>query len=163
MGKGVCGLFITHCLSRSSLLSRRTPHTLPLLRRGVPPTGDSPSWTNCPSFWSLMGSQVLSPNLLQCGLLSPQGHRSCQEAVHSMGFPQGHSLLRASTCSTMGLHVLQGTASLTMVFSMGCRGISSPAVGAPPLPSPSLALVSAELFLSHILTPLSCCNCCFPS
>jgi len=48
---------------------------------------------------------------------------------------------------------------------MGCRGkISAPVSGAPhPSPS-SLTLVSAELFLSHRLTPLSelllHCRCC---
>jgi len=48
----------------------------------------------------------------------------------------------------------KGSACLTMVFSTGCRGISAPAPGAPP-PSPSaLTLVSAELLLSHCVTPL---------
>ena len=46
----------------------------------------------------------------------------------------------------------RGTACLTMVFTMGCRGISAPAPGAPPPPPSSLTLVSAELFLSHILS-----------
>jgi len=46
-----------------------------------------------------------------------------------------------------------------MVCSTGYRGISTPAPGAPPLPPSSLILVSAELFLSHILTPLSSCCC----
>ena len=53
------------------------------------------------------------------------------------------------------------TACLTLVFSMGYRGIYAPVPGAPP-PSPSsLALVSAELFLSHRFTPLTCRKCCY--
>jgi len=72
---------------------------------------------------SSAGSQVLPANLLQSGLLSPWGY----------------SLLRASTCSSVGSCMgcrwisaplwtsmgCRGTASLTMVFSMGCRGISA--------------------------------------
>jgi len=52
------------------------------------------------------------------------------------------------------------TICLTVVFSTGCRGISAPVPGAPPPPSSSLTLVSAELFLSHILTPFFDCSCC---
>lgn len=51
-------------------------------------------------------------------------------------------------CSTMDLHG-QETACLTMVFTTGCRGNSPLAPGAPPQP-PSLTLVSAEFFLSHV-------------
>ncbi|KAF1485580.1 Proton myo-inositol cotransporter, partial [Pygoscelis antarcticus] len=39
MGNGGCSQFITHCLCRSFLLRGTTPHTLPLLQPGVPPTG----------------------------------------------------------------------------------------------------------------------------
>ena len=89
----------------------------------------------------------------------------------SVGSPQGHSLLWASPCSSVGSSLgcrwrsaplwtsmgCRGTACLTMVFSSGCRGTSAPAPGAPPhLPS-ALTLVPAGLFLSHILTPLSGC------
>ena len=90
-------------------------------------------------------------------------------ACSSAAFPWGHSFFQASTCSSVGSSMgcrwisappwtsmgCRGTACLTMVFTMDCRGISAPAPGAPP-PSPSsLTLVSAELFRSHILTPLS--------
>jgi len=48
----------------------------------------------------------------------------------------------------------RGTACLTMVFSIGCRGSSAPVPGAPPPPLSALSLVSAELFLPHSLTLL---------
>ena len=38
---------------------------------------------------------------LQCGIFS-MGPQVPPEACSSMGFPQGHSLLRASTCSSVG-------------------------------------------------------------
>jgi len=97
-------------------------------------------------------------------------------ACSSMGSPQGHSLLwahppaqhrvpstgyrwiSAPPWTSIGC---RGTACLTMVFSTGCRGISVLAPGAPPSP-PSLALVSAGLFLSYSLTPLSYCSFLFP-
>ena len=85
------------------------------------------------------------------------------------GLPWGHSLLRASTCSSVGsstgfrwvsapLWTSMGygrTACLTTVFFTGCRGISALAPGATPPPALSLTLVSADLFLSHVLPPLS--------
>lgn len=46
------------------------------------------------------------------------------------------------------------TAASAMVFTTGCRGISTLAPQAPPALSLSIDLVSAELFLSHILSPL---------
>jgi len=64
--------------------------------------------------------------------------------------------LQVGICSTVDLHGLWGTACLTMVFSTGCREISALVPGAPPPPPSALTLVSAELFLSHILTHLSC-------
>jgi len=85
-------------------------------------------------------------------------------ACSSTGSPQGHSFLQASTCSSTGslpqatggdlLHhgppwAAGGQPASTMVFIMGYTGkLSSPA-------SRALTLVSAELFLSHLLTPLS--------
>jgi len=71
---------------------------------------------------SPMGSQVLPANLLQRGLLSPRGHRSCQEpapgrAFHGVtdSFRPIHLLwsvvlhgLQVDICSTMDLHGLQG-------------------------------------------------------
>jgi len=90
-----------------------------------------------------------------------------------VGFPRAHSLLWASTCSSVGSSKdcrwisvplwtsmdCRGITYLTMVFFTGCRGICAPVPGAPP-PSPaSRTLLSAELFLSHILIPLSGCSC----
>ena len=108
-------------------------------------------------------------------------------ASSKVGFPRGYSLLRASTCSGLGSSMgsrwrsaplwtfmgCWGTACLTMVFSMGCRGISAPAPGAPPpRPFSSLTLVSSYLFVSpdgkccytwyfSFLNMLSqrCCHC----
>ena len=69
-------------------------------------------------------------------------------ACSSAGFPRGHSLLQAPTCSGVGSSPgcrwisappwtslgCRGTACLTMVFPTGCRGISAPTPGAPPPP-----------------------------
>ena len=114
------------------------------------------------------GSQVLPANLLQHGLLSPWGHRSCQDpaparvchrVTASFGHPPpvvwGPPQAAGVFCSIVNLH--------------GCRaqlphhglhhGISAPAPVAPPTPPSSLTWVSAQLFLSHILTPFSGCCC----
>jgi len=45
-GNGGCGQFITCCLCRSFLFRGRTPHTLHLLQREVPLTGDSSPQTS---------------------------------------------------------------------------------------------------------------------
>ena len=119
------------------------------------------------------GSQVLPANLLQRGLLFPWVHRSCQEpapawAFHrvtaSFGHPPAPAWGPPQAAGGYLLHCkpsmgCRGTACLTMVFTTGCRGISALAPGAPPPPPSSLTLVSAELFLSHLLTPLCSCNC----
>ena len=64
----------------------------------------------------------------------------------SMGFPWGHSLLWASTCSGVGSSMgcrwiaapplssmgCREATCVTMVFTRGCRGTSAPAPAAPP-------------------------------
>ena len=84
-------------------------------------------------------------------------------ACSSLSSPRNHSRHWASTCSGMessrGGYLLLGgppwaagvSTCFTIVFTMGCRGMSSPS---------SLTFMSAELFLSHILTFLSTCKCC---
>lgn len=48
----------------------------------------------------------------------------------------------------------RGITDPTVVFTTGCWAVSAPVPGSPPLPLPSLTLLSAELLLSSILTPL---------
>ena len=71
-----------------------------------------------------------------------------------MGFPRGHSLLWAPTCSSVGSSPgcrwrsaplwtslgCRGTACLTMVFPTGCRGTYATAPGSSPPPPSSLTL-----------------------
>ncbi|KAK4827158.1 hypothetical protein QYF61_015112 [Mycteria americana] len=113
------------------------------------------------------GSQVLPANLLQRGILSPWIHRSCQRpalawASHGVTASFGIHLLWCGV-----LHGLQVDICST-INPMGCRGTSLPHHGlhhglqgnlcsgawSTSTPPSSLTLVSAELFLSHTLTPL---------
>ncbi|KAM9590846.1 uncharacterized protein ACIBXB_005895 [Morphnus guianensis] len=89
MGFTVSSSHVIFC--RFILLRGRTHHTLPLLQRGVPPTGDSPprtspTWvlpTGCSSSrtapaWVL--STVCSPSGTDCSSVGPpRGHKSCQK------------------------------------------------------------------------------------
>jgi len=126
------------------------------------------------------GSQALPANLLQCELLSPQVHRSCQEpaparAPHRVTASFRHPPapawgpfhgLQVEICSTMDLHGLQGSNLPHHGLRHGLQGnLCSSAWSTGSSPS-SLTLVSAELFLSHRLTPLSqlqllCCAITF--
>jgi len=120
----------------------------------VPPRqGHKPCQQTCSGMGtSLHGSISPGRSLLQRGLPTesqpPSGIHLLWHGVPSTGC----RWRSAPPWTSMGC---RGTACLTMVFSTGCRGISAPAPGAPPPPPSSLALVSAELFLSHRLTPLS--------
>lgn len=73
----------------------------------------------------LTGSQVLTANLLQCEILSPPGHRSCQESAPSW-FPSfiyqfQHGVLQGLqlVCSMVSLHGLHRIAHFTLVFTRG--------------------------------------------
>jgi len=93
-------------------------------------------------------------------------------ACSSAGSPQGHSLLQASPCSGMGSSLGCRWRSAPPWASMDCRvkpaspWSSSQAAGESLLQhlehllssASALTLVSAELLLSHILTPLSHCR-----
>jgi len=118
-------------------------------------------------------SQVLPGNLIQCGLLSPWVRRSCQEiasAWTSHGFTASFGciyLLQRGVChglqvdisSTVGLHGCRGTACLIHGAQHGLQENVCSGTWSISSLSFSLALVPAELFLPHILTHLSCCNC----
>jgi len=140
-------------------------------------------FTNCPSMGPSPRVQSFRNRLLQHG--SPWGHQPCQQTCSGVGsslpgsagsgrslplstgsqLPSGIPLLQpwgpfhglqVEICSTVDLHGMQGTACLTMVFITSCKGrVSAPTSRAPPPPPSSLTVVSAELFLSHRLTPLS--------
>jgi len=123
------------------------------------------------------GSQALPANLLWRGLLSPRVRRSWQEpapawAIHGVtaslwhppapawGPPQaaGGDLLHCGPPRTAGdslpHHGLHHRLHQGNLCSSACSTSS---------PSSSLTLVSAELFLSLIITPLSCSRCFFPA
>jgi len=153
---------------------------------GDSPPQTFPTWvlTNCSRVDLYPGVQSFRNRLFQHGpptrsQVLPVNLSSVDSCLHgstgparSTGCPWGHSLLWISTglWSSMGCRWrsvplwtsmgCSGTTCLTMVLSTGCRGICAPAPGGPPPPPPSsLILVPAELFLSHVLTPLfSSCN-----
>lgn len=97
---------------------------------------------------------------------SPGVHRPCQEpapAQASLGatvsfghiylLPSGAlHRLQVDVCSTTALHGL--------CLHLGLQGNLCSVVGAPPAPPCAWVLMSTELFLSHLLTPLTGCNCC---
>jgi len=105
---------------------------------------------------SLHGFPGTGRSLLQLGLPTgsqpPSGTSACSGVGSSMGW--GCRWISTPLRSCVGC---RGTACLTMVFATSCRGISAAAPGPPPPPS-SLTLVFEELFLSHCLTPFSCCK-----
>ena len=126
----------------------------------------SPSRTGCSSVGPPWGHKSFQET---CSSMGSSLHRSagpCQEPAAAQTSHGVTASSQASTCSSVGLlcglqvdlcihgssiHGLQGHSCFTMVCTMGCRGIPAPAPGAPPVPPSALTLVSAELFLSHIL------------
>jgi len=121
----------------------------------VPHGVTSPASKPAPAWASLsMGLQVLAGACSSVGL--PTGSQ-LPSGIHLLrnGVPStGYRWISAPPWTSMGC---RGTICLTMVFITGCKGrLSAPTFRAPPPPPPSsLTLVSAELFLSHRLTPLS--------
>ena len=94
--------------------------------------------------------------MLQHRLATGSQHPLAASTSSRVGSSTGCRWMSAPPWTSMGC---RGTACLTVVFIVGCKGISAPAPGAPPPPPSSLTLVSAELFLVHILTPLfGCCK-----
>jgi len=175
MGVAVSSSHVVSAASSSSL-SAPAPAWLPSHGRQF--------FMNFSSVSPSHGAQSFRNRLLQRG--SSRGHKPCQQTCSGVGsslhgsagpgrslLQRGapHSLLRAFTCSGVGSSLgcawrsaplwasmcCRGTACLTRVCSAGCRGICAGAwsTSCPPF---SLTLMSAGLFLSHILTPLSCCT-----
>jgi len=104
------------------------------------------------------GSQALSANLLQRGLLSPWGHRSWQEPTPTW-VPHGVTAsFRHLPALVWGPPRAAGGDLLHCgpPWAAGAQPASpwsSPWAGAPPPPPSALILVSAELALPHIFTP----------
>jgi len=133
--------------------------------------------------WSAVLQEQAAPAWVPHGITSPASKPALAWAPLSMG-PQvlagacssagsrwGHSFLQVSTCSgvrsfprTAGGYLLHrgppwaagGQPASPWSFITSYKGkLFAPASRAPPPPPSSLTLVSAELFLSHCLTPLS--------
>jgi len=250
MGNGGCGQFITCCFCYSFLLTvfpcsnvgshsqqtvlhkllQRESFSRAIVLHKLPQSGSLP-WhgvlqEQTAPVWVPHGvtSPVSKPAPAWVSLSLSTGPQMLPGLSSSLGFPQGHNLLWASTCPSMsppwascgdllhhgpprvqghilphhgllhgfssmgsslhrstgpsrslllqglyagsqppsGIHLLQHgvfhvlqVVSTRLWTSIGCRGTSAPAPGAPPSPPSSLTLVFAELFLSHYLTPLS--------
>jgi len=168
MGNGGCSQSITLCLCHSFLLTlipSSSVGSLPqdtvlheLLQHGSVSLAEVLQERTAPP-WVLQRLQFLSEKLLPRGLLPIPDRLSMGSSFFqgtplcsSVGSSPGSRWISAPLWTSM---VYKGTVCLTMVFSMGCRGISAPAPVAPPAPLSSLTLVSAGLFLEHFLTPLS--------
>jgi len=110
----------------------------------IPASKPVPTWAPLST-----GPQVL---LEACSSTrSPHGHCLLWVSVSSgLGSSPGFRWISAPPWTSMGCG---GTACLSMVFSMGSRGISALAPGAPPPPL-SLMLVSAELSLLWLQSAL---------
>jgi len=136
MGNGDWGQFITRCLCCSFLL-----------RGGLLTLFLCSSVGSLP--WETVLHKLLQYESLPTGSQLPSGIHLLQCEVPSTGY----RWISAPSWTSM---VCRGTNCLTMVFIMSCRGKLSALVSrAPPPPPSSLTLVSAELLLSHSLTPLS--------
>lgn len=169
--KGVHGQYIVHCFCCYIFLRRRTPHTPPVLQCVSHGRQCSRNFskvrlqffTNCSSKEpTLCGVQSCRNWLLQCGLLFPKRHWSCQKPVPGQP-PCGATASSrhphapvwappgaAGEClSTMDVHGLQGH----NCFTAGCRGISAPA--APSLRHLPQCLQSCPSHIVSLLSSLS--------
>jgi len=123
---------------------------------------------------SPMGLQALPENLLLCVLLSPWVSRSWQEpaparAPHGVTASFRHPpalvwgpfhRLQVDICSSVELHGLQedNLPHHGLHHKLQGKALRSAISSTSSPPLSSLTLVSAELFLSHHLTPLSNCH-----
>jgi len=103
-------------------------------------------------------SPASKPGPVQASL--SKGSRVLPGACSSADFPQGHKLFQTFPPALARAPPLRNSMGcrratcITVVFSVGCRGFSAPMSGAPPPPPSSQTMLSAELFLSCIFTPL---------
>lgn len=118
--------------------------------------------------------QFLTANLLLHGLLWPWVYKSCQNTAPvqafcgftaSFGHPPALTLSPSVAADNSQVHCRRpcaaGTQLLHHGLHHGLQRISPLMTGIPPPPPPpALTWVSAELFLSHILSPFFGCNCC---
>ena len=95
--------------------------------------------------WVPYGLQLLSESLLQHGLSKGCSFIQVSFTCSSIGSSMGCRWISVPPWSSMGC---RGTTCFTMVFSMGCRRISTVAPGAPPPPS-SLSFAQIFLFLKQ--------------
>jgi len=136
----------------------------------VLPVGCSPSGTGCSSVGPSRGHK---PSQQVCSGMGSSLHRSIVpgRSLLQRGLPTGSQLpsdipllcrgVPSTGCRWISAPLwasmdCRGTTCLTMVFITSCKGrLSAPVSQEPPPPPSSLTLVSAELFFSHHLTPLS--------
>jgi len=123
--------------------------------RGSSPCSHKPCQQNCSSIGSSFhGSTGPARSLLQFRLST----RSQPPSGNHLLWCGIHHGLQVEISSTVDLHGLQGDSLPHCGLDHGLQGkLCSSAWSTFPPPS-ALTLVSAELFLSHILTPLSSCK-----
>jgi len=107
----------------------------------VPSMGCSPSGTGCSSVGRPLSHKSCQKTCSSMGSSLSTGPHVLAGTCSSAGSPRGHSFLWASTCSSVESSIdyrwisttlwtsvfCRGTACLTMVCTMGCRGICSSA------------------------------------
>lgn len=102
-------------------------------------------WSNTGSSWGRKSCQ--DQQWLPTGPHSPSGHTN----VPQCGIVHG---LKADICSTVDQHGLQGDNYFSMVFTMGCRGISASVLGpASPFVSSLTSVSFASCTYSHFSLP----------